>query len=554
VIGLDEDKPLIDLYLNSTSEGVFSLDSDLKLLSCNNRYLSIIGGKCNLVSGFVPSSLQDGWHDPGFYNRIMESVNSHNSWVGETWDKRKDDDTLFVMNQKIVKYGTDDAPHYLGIIQDITADIKAQQELQYFEQVDQATNISNRYFGEKQLEIYLEDQKNRVALIFMDVNNFSSITETFGHKNGDAVLKEIAIRVKDSILSESMFSFGADRFVIYFPYQDVDSIEDTAFEIIDLFNESFEIDGNDFFLSVNLGITLYDIDGTTPDELIRNADSAKEESRKEGNNTFSFYRSEMNESVLEQFQLMGDLRKSIERNELSLVYQPQVDSFNSKIVGVESLIRWNNGKRGFVSPDKFIPIAEKKGLIIPIGEWVLRTACNQFVDWDNQGIDDVSMAINISGEQFNDKRLLPLIKNIFYGKVDTSKIELEITESAFVDDVDMAIKTMQKLKDMGFKLAIDDFGTGFSSLSYLKQFPVDKLKIDRMFITNLLEESGDLAIVKAIISLSENLGLNVIAEGVEDINQRDYVLNLGCPLIQGYFYSKPLTSTEFIEFYKQGIK
>ncbi|OQY40419.1 MAG: hypothetical protein B6229_01830 [Spirochaetaceae bacterium 4572_7] len=554
MIGLDEDKPLIDLYLNSTSEGVFSLDSDLKLLSCNNRYLSIIGGKCNLVSGFVPSSLQDGWHDPGFYNRIMESVNSHNSWVGETWDKRKDDDTLFVMNQKIVKYGTDDAPHYLGIIQDITADIKAQQELQYFEQVDQATNISNRYFGEKQLEIYLEDQKNRVALIFMDVNNFSSITETFGHKNGDAVLKEIAIRVKDSILSESMFSFGADRFVIYFPYQDVDSIEDTAFEIIDLFNESFEIDGNDFFLSVNLGITLYDIDGTTPDELIRNADSAKEESRKEGNNTFSFYRSEMNESVLEQFQLMGDLRKSIERNELSLVYQPQVDSFNSKIVGVESLIRWNNGKRGFVSPDKFIPIAEKKGLIIPIGEWVLRTACNQFVDWDNQGIDDVSMAINISGEQFNDKRLLPLIKNIFYGKVDTSKIELEITESAFVDDVDMAIKTMQKLKDMGFKLAIDDFGTGFSSLSYLKQFPVDKLKIDRMFITNLLEESGDLAIVKAIISLSENLGLNVIAEGVEDINQRDYVLNLGCPLIQGYFYSKPLTSTEFIEFYKQGIK
>ncbi|MGL1890344.1 MAG: EAL domain-containing protein [Spirochaetaceae bacterium] len=547
------DKKLITLYLNSTSEGVFVLNADRRISYFNNRFLEISGLTENSVLDTIPTSVHGGWHDPGFYERLWEQVESKGYWEDETWDSNKKDESLFVMKQKIISFQEHNKTKYLCIITDVTSKLKAMQELQYLEKIDQSTNIANRFFGEKKLEEFLEEKRRHVAVILLDVNNFSLIPETFGHTQGDKVLKDIANRIKDTILTDNIFSFGSDRFVIYQHYNEIEDIKDRAFEIIDAFYEPFTVEGHEFFLSVNLGISLYITDGLEPEELIKNADSAMTNSRKEEFNTFSFYEPKMNESVLEQFQLLGDLRKSIERNELSMVYQPQVDSNTQKTVGAEALIRWNNSERGFVSPAKFIPIAEKKGLIIPIGEWVLRNTCNQFVHWEENSIKDMSMAINISGVQFNDKKLIPLIKNIFYDKVDTSKIELEITESAFVDDIDLAIKTMFSLKDMGFKLAIDDFGTGFSSLSYLKKFPIDKLKIDKSFIDNILAEPGDVAIVKTIINLAKYLKLKVIAEGVETLDQKDFVKDLGCPLIQGYYYSKPLNGEEFINFSNMGL-
>lgn len=550
-IGVNEN--LVNLYLNSTSEGIFVLDKNKKLIFVNESYSEITGRSSHDQLGTIPSTIKEGWHDPGFYKRIWASVKSSGFWEGEIWDKRKDDGSLFVMNQKIIKYKINNATYFLGIITDITTRLKALQELQYHERIDQSTNITNRFFGEKKLKEFLEDKGDNVAVILLDINNFSSIPETFGHSQADYILKDVASRIKQSIDSDNIFSFGQDRFVLYFIYEDSLEIENRAFEIIDAFHEPFKIDDNEFFLSVNLGISLYKADGNEPEELIKNSDSAMHESRKEEFNTFAFYESQMNETVLEQFQLIGDLRRSIEKNELSLVYQPQIDVKKKKVTGSEALLRWINTERGAISPAKFIPLAERKGLITPIGEWVLRNACNQFVEWQGHGLDNLNLAINISGAQFHDKRLLPLIKNIFYNRVDTSLIELEITESAFVDDVDLAIKTMKNLKNMGFKLAIDDFGTGFSSLSYLKKFPIDKLKIDKSFVDHILDEPGDRAIIKSIITLAENLELKVIAEGVESKNQQDFLLGLGCSLVQGYYYSKPLPSTDFIEFCKVGI-
>lgn len=542
---------LINLYLNSTSEGVFILDKDRAITFTNDRFLSITGMDKNKVVGLTPTSVSNGWHDPGYYFRMWKSVIETDFWEGETWDKKASDDTLFVMNQKIIKYEDNNDTFYLGIITDITSKLQALKELQYHERIDPYTNITNRTFGVKNLKEYLNVKKENVAVILLDINNFSSIPETFGHTHGDKILKDVAHRIEESINSENIFSFGRDRFVLYFSYTDTEEIENMAFDIIDAFHEPFNIEDNEFFLSVNLGIALYKADGHEPEELIRNADSAMQESRKEEFNTFSFYESKMNESVLEQFQLIGDLRKSIERQELSLVYQPQIDLRTRKVIGGESLLRWDNKNMGVVSPKVFIPLAEKKGLITPIGEWVLRNACVQFLDWYKSGICDVKMAINISGTQFYDKRLLPLIKNIFYDRVDASLIELEITESAFVDDVDLAIKTMKGLKDMGFNLAIDDFGTGFSSLSYLKRFPIDKIKIDKSFVDNILEEPGDRAIVKGIITVAQNMGLETIAEGVESIQQKDYLNGLGCSLFQGYYYSKPLSGDSFVDFCKE---
>lgn len=545
------DKRLINLYLNSTIEGIFILNDKKHMTYSNNKYFEIAGGTKSKSKGLVPTSVSNGWHDPGFYQRMWEIIDRDGTWQDEVWDNNKDTGSLYVMNQKIIRYKERGDYCYLGIINDITTKLKTLKELEYLEKVDKRTNIDNRFFGEKKLTSYLEDQNEYVAIILLDVNNFSVIPETFGHTQGDVVLKEVARRIKDSIQSDNLFSFGQDRFVIYFTYKEIDDIKDNAFSIIDAFYEPLNIDENEFFISVNLGISLYKGDDTATEELIKNADSAMQESRKEEFNNYCFYESKMNEAVLEQFQLISDLRKSMERKELSMVFQPQINSLTNRLVGSEALIRWNNKLRGNIPPSTFIPLAESQGLIIPIGEWVLRNSCNQFKEWNINNIKDVSMAINISGDQFKDKRLLSIIKNIFYNKVDTSLIELEITEGAFVDDVDHAIKTMYKLKDMGFSLAIDDFGTGFSSLSYLKRFPIDKLKIDKSFVDNILTDSGDKAIVKTIISLTEHLNLKVIAEGVESLEQRNLITKLGCPFIQGYYYSKPLTGKEFINYHNE---
>lgn len=546
------DNRLLNLYLNSTTEGIFIINKDKEMVFFNARYLELVGGKRSCCKGSIPTSISDGWHDPGFYERMWEAVIRDGVWEDEVWDTNKSTNNLYVMNQKILPYRNSNGTTYLGIITDITTKLKTLRELDYLEKIDQRTNVANRFFGEKKLTDFLNEQKGDVAVILLDVNNYSLIPETFGHLQGDSVLKEIANRIRKSIKSENLFSFVQDRFVIYFTFNDTDEIESKAFEMIEEFHEPFSIEGNEFFLSVNLGISLYRDDGIETELLIKNADSAMHESRKEEFNTFCFYESKMNEAVLEQFQLISDLRKSMERKELSMVYQPQVNCITGKAVGSEALIRWNSASRGNVSPNEFIPLAESKGLITPIGEWVLRNSFNQFQEWENNNnIKDTSMAINISGVQFNDKRLLPLIRNIFYNKVDTSLIELEITESAFVDDIEHSIKTMYKLKDMGFSLAIDDFGTGFSSLSYLKRFPIDKLKIDKSFVDNILTDPGDIAIIKTIISLAGYLDIKVLAEGVESIYQRDLLRTLGCPLIQGFYYSKPLSGDDFINFHNE---
>lgn len=545
------DRHLVNLYLHSTKEGVFVLNDKKVITYCNSRYLDIIGCSRKAVKGETPTSILNGWHDEGFYERMWESLELNGKWEDEVWDTNQISGDLYVINQKIIKFKHKGTHGYLCILTDITTKLKTLQELEFLEKVDKRTNIANRFFGEQKLSAFLDEEEKNVAVIVLDINNFEIISETFGFIYGDSVLKEIALRIRESIHSDNLFSFDKDRFVIYFSYNNNDEIELKAFDIIDAFYEPFNIENNDFFLTVNLGISLYNIDGTQTEQLIKNADSAMNESRKEDFNTFSFYEAKMNESVLEQFQILSDLRKSMERNELSMVYQPQLNCYTGKIIGSEALIRWNNSQRGNIPPSNFIPLAESKGLITPIGEWVLRNSYKQFVQWEKNNIKGQALSINISGVQFKDKKLLPLIKNIFYNKVDTSLIELEITESAFVTDADQAIETMHKLKDMGFSLAIDDFGTGFSSLSYLKHFPIDKLKIDKSFVDNILTDSGDRAIVKTIISLADHLSLKIIAEGVESEDQKRLINKLGCPLIQGYLFSKPLTGKDFITFYNE---
>lgn len=548
MLTLTKDKNLLELYLNSTYEGVFLLNRDKEIVYCNERYLEITGQVWQ--PGLTPTSIEGGWHDRSFYSRMWQTVEDMGYWEDEVWDTNTRGD-LYVVQQKILTYRKGKEELFLCIIRDITTRLKALKEVQYLEQIDPSTSIANRYFGERRFTEFLKEREGSVAVLLLDVNNFAMILETFGHNKADIVLKEIANRIISAMSSENIFTLVQDRFIVYFSYDSTEEIEDRTFNIIDIFNEPFNIGGNDFFLSANVGISLYPVDGNSPDELIKNADSAMQVSRKEDFNTFAFYKSSMNATLLEQFQLLSHLRRAIELDELSLQFQPQVNSETGKVVGAEALIRWNNGKRGYISPAEFIPIAEKQGLMKPIGEWILRNTYSELERWDELGLNDITLSINISGTQFNDRRLVPLIKNIFHNEEFRSRVELEITESAFVDDIETAIQTLHELKSLGFRVAIDDFGTGFSSLSYLKRFPIDKLKIDKSFISQLLDGEEDTAIVRSIITMSRFLKLDVIAEGVETLNQSDYLKDLDCNLIQGYYYSRPLGSNDFINYYKK---
>lgn len=545
---MEIDNRIVETYLNNSSEGVFILNSDQKTLYANNVCRDITGR--NLLTEEKPPVTGGGWHDPSFYDRLWIQVEKSGLWQGEVWDKRGDQ--LYAVNLKLIKINKEDQLCYLGILRDITQELKAQKDLIYLETVDPLTQITNRRAGERILDEHLQLKKTETtAVIFLDIDDFHIINETFGHVKGDEVLRDAASRLSET--QWSLFHFGSDRFILYMDYEELEILEEEIFSIIDLFQEPFFLDNHELFLSVNIGVAVHPMDGKRAETLIHNAEFAMNESRNSGNNTYAFYEEEMNASVLERFSLMADLRRSLERRELELCYQPQVDALSNTLWGTESLLRWNSLSRGFVSPGLFIPEAEKSGLIIPIGEWILREAFRQYLSWQDEGLQ-ITLAINISAVQFNDKKLVSVIKNIFHGKVDTSFIELEITEGAVMDDIDNSVNVMKKLKNMGFRLVIDDFGTGYSSLSYLKKFPVDKLKIDQSFVRSLPLDRGDGAIVKTIISLAENLGLKVLAEGVENREQLEFLKKNGCSLIQGYYYSKPLSGEKIMDFSRGLIK
>ncbi len=460
--------------------------------------------------------------------------------------------------------------HMVGTIQDITERTNAEEQIHNLAYYDLVTGLPNRAHLYDMISLALNrghQKSNKFALLFLDLDHFKQVNDTLGHNAGDLLLRQVSSRLKEAIrrtdtvarteegeknkkLAETIARLGGDEFVVLL--DQVDRVEDAAYAARRICTElakSFNLDGHEVSITTTIGISIFPADGDTAEELLKHADVAMYHAKEQGRNGYQFYSQSIHNLALERFALERDLRKSLETDGFHLEYQPKVALKNGAVTGLEALVRWNHPERGNVSPADFIPLAEETGLIVPLGEWVLQTACEQMVEWLDAGIPPFIMAINCSSIQLVRTDMAVVIKNALDSTgLNPAYLEVELTESLLLEDVEEGINILQALKDLGLHVSIDDFGTGFSSLSYLKRLPVDKLKIDQSFIKDLTTDPGDAAIVTSMITLAHNLDLTVIAEGVESAEQLGFLRAERCDEIQGFLISKPLPADTFAEW------
>ncbi|MFE8695372.1 EAL domain-containing protein [Cytobacillus sp. FJAT-53684] len=434
------------------------------------------------------------------------------------------------------------------IIKDISEQAKHAETIKYMAFHDHLTGLFNRRALLGDLDDHIAEAKmngNEFALLSIDLDRFKYLNDTLGHIVGDEILKKVAERLSEFKGKHcSVYRQGGDEFIILLLNVDRRKASQFAQSILARFSSSFYLHSKEYYITPSIGVSMYPNDGNNAETLIKNADEALFRVKEKGKAHFQFYRSDMNSIINNVVELETYLRKAIERNELTLYYQPQVDLLTMKIKSYEALLRWKNQELGHISPADFIPLAEDTGLIIPIGNWVIETACKQIKEWATKGKTDFKIAINISPKQFQQHRLLLIIRTaIEKYRIDPKLLEIEITEGAMQDTKDTA-PILSGLKELGVSISVDDFGTGYSSLNYLKQFPIDVLKIDKSFVKDVHSNEKDAAITTTIIHLGRSLGMEVIAEGVENAEQEKFLLNANCQKAQGFLYSKPLPAEE----------
>ncbi|NTS78710.1 EAL domain-containing protein [Catenovulum sp. SM1970] len=429
---------------------------------------------------------------------------------------------------------------------------KAEHNLAQLVEFDKLTGLHNRQALERYLAKLLEDKPNdKHALAIFDLDGFKEVNGVLGHNNGDSLIKRVAQRIQRIIPDSGYIArTGGDEFAIVLPQiDDVEEVSRLLMKIIRAIDSRFVLDGYELYLSGSAGLVISDKDNNNFINLYRSADTALNKAKETGKNKLTVYTPELQIDTAERVELLKRLRKAIARQEFVLYFQPKVDIRNGKCTGAEALIRWVDEELGMIPPNEFIPIAEDSGLIIQIGEWVIEKSCQQLAYWHKLGFRELSVSINLSGKQLQQANLIDLvISNQERYKLPTNKIELELTEQVFIENIDLSTEFMHQIRDRGFSLSIDDFGVGYSSLSYLKHFPVDTLKIDRSFIKNLPDDADDAILAQTIVNLAQNMNLKVVAEGVEEIQQLNYLASQGCFIVQGYLFSKPVSSESFTKF------
>ena len=430
-------------------------------------------------------------------------------------------------------------------------------QLYRLQNYDALTHLPNRNLLYQQLEIAkaTADKRERMfGVMYLDLDGFKVVNDTFGHRIGDQLLQEVANRIKTTIPSRSfLYRLGGDEFVVVTEHvQDIVELEDIANLINETGVKPYPVSDMEMLITTSIGIACYPVHGTDIDTLLKNADAAMYRSKANTHNGYRVYEDAMSEGFSAYLTLGGGLRKAIEEGQFELFYQPKVRSSDEQTVGAEALIRWHHPDWGMITPDKFIPIAEESGLILPLGEWVIRRACEQLKLWQEQGLTPINLSVNLSGRQFLQPNLVEVVQQILQETgIDPKYLELELTESMLMSDVNGTIKKLHDFREMGVSLSIDDFGTGYSSLAYLKKFPIQALKIDRSFIQDLGADGEDDAIVKATIAMAQSLNLKVIAEGVESRQQMNLLTGYQCQEVQGYLFAKPMSTLDFETYLKK---
>ncbi len=539
-----------------TSEAIIITDANALIIDCNQAFTDITGYSLAEIKGKNPSFASSEQHDKVFFKDMWSSINQSGRWSGEIWDKRKDGETYpkwLSINEVINAEG--DVSHYIGVFNDISQIKETEKKLEELAFKDTLTKLPNRKLFYDRLELELKrtkrEENSKLALLFIDLDRFKQVNDTLGHHIGDELLKIIAERLLTCIREKDTAArLGGDEFTVII--NDIPSskvAKDIAEKIIQVISIPIMLQGHEHFIGASIGISLYPEDSEEMEILIRNADAAMYHAKDSGRGNYQFFSEQINQRNQRRRELEESLRKAIKNNEFELYYQPQIETIKNKIVGAEALIRWNHPQKGLVSPIEFIPIAEENGMIIEIGEWVFKQSCKHLHKCLDISKEPIPIAINLSAVQFSSKGLIDMINSTLeQEKLPSHLIELEITESAIMENADKAIEIINDITKLGIKISIDDFGTGYSSLAYLKKFAVNKLKIDREFIKDLPHDKEDSVLTSTMIMLANNLELNVIAEGVETKEQVDFLIQHGCSLVQGYYYSKPLPEDKFIAY------
>lgn len=544
----------LSLAVEQSPSTIVITDKDAHIEYVNSTFSRVTGYRPDEVIGQNPRILQSGKTPPINYTEMWAQLTAGQEWRGELINKRKDGSEyiesalispVFDADGKLV--------NYLAIKQDISEQRRNEERIRHLAHFDQLTGLPNRALLNERFAYALslaQRSGEQLAVMFLDLDHFKNINDTLGHSVGDQFLIEIGRRLKSALREEDTVSrLGGDEFIMVFPGTDADGAGIVANKLMHTIAQPYQLEQRELIGTPSIGIAIYPEDGDSFEELLKNADTAMYRVKQNGRNNFRFFTSEMQSHSDRNLQLVNTMRHALERNEFHLQYQPQVTLRDGRIIGAEALLRWDHPELGAIPPAEFIPIAEDSGQIIPIGEWVLRTAATQMKQWLDSGLPPMVMAVNLSAVQFRHPNLPDMVARILEEtQLAPEYLELELTEAVAMDDPQSAVNVMDKLFAQGIRMSIDDFGTGYSSLSYLKRFKVYKLKIDQSFVRNINDNPEDKAIVTAIINLASSLGMHTIAEGVETASQLAFLRLHGCDEVQGYYFSPPLLAQEFAAY------
>jgi diguanylate cyclase (GGDEF)-like protein/PAS domain S-box-containing protein len=550
--------------LFDVQESIMITDAHGVFLRVNQAFTESTGYSAEDVAGKTPRILQSGHHDATFYTEMWECIRRTGNWQGEIWDKRKNGEIYpKLLTITAIKAPNGTVTQYIGSHIDITerkADADKIKQLAFY---DPLTGLPNRQLMLDLLQhAFVSSQRSgrEGALLFIDLDNFKVLNDTLGHDIGDLLLQQVAQRLQSSVGEVcTLARLSGDEFLVILEDLSEQPIEAAAQtrivgeKILAVLGQPYQLGSHEFHCTASIGAAIFSDHKLSYEELLKRVDIAMCQAKMAGRNTLKFFNPEMQEIINTRASLEKELRKALENQEFHLHYQVQVDS-SANFLGAEALIRWIHPERGLVSPVQFIPLAEETGLILPIGQWVLETACAQIKVWEkNEFTRALILSINVSAKQFRQVDFVPKVKEtILRYAINPKLLKLELTESMLLHDIEDIIKTMSVLKEFGVGFSLDDFGTGYSSLQYLKRLPINQLKIDQSFVRDLATDSDDKAIVRTIIAMAHGLKLNVIAEGVETQDQRQILLSKGCTHYQGYLFSKPVPIEEFEVLIKKG--
>jgi len=553
---IEEQLRIAATFFETTSEAITVTDMNNRIVAVNPAFSQITGYSEREVVGKDPGLLSSNRHSAAFYHDMWQTLQRMGRWQGEIWNRRKNGEVFPEwLSIVAIKNGKGETKQYMAVFSDITKRKQDEEKIWRQANYDALTELPNRNLFKDRLDRAMHAahrEGSSLALMFIDLDRFKSVNDTLGHAAGDRLLQEAAKRLRNCVReTDTVARLGGDEFtVILGDLQEMHEIDRIAESMLKKLSEPFMLDGKEAFVSGSIGITLYPGDAENMAQLLRHADAAMYLAKSSGRNRFRYFTGEQNVEAQRRLQLESALRRVLEREELQLHYQPLIND-RGEVAGAEALLRWKNPEFGTISPDEFIPLAEEIGVIVDMEQWALRQACLDARQFQQQAKADFFISVNISSLQCKSEQCHRVLGSILHESgLCPGTLKLEITERVMMENTEHVIGLLSEIKAMGVRLAVDDFGTGYSSLSYLKQFPVDVLKIDRAFINGLPNDQDDVALVEAIIAMAHSLNLQVVAEGVETAEQLAFLHSLGCDLIQGFYYSRPLPFNAFCDYLK----